>query len=238
VLRRRREEYRLPYFSEPVLIDNSAETDFPGSGIKLLYARLFDPAQLASSKWLRDQRSIALQLCGLSSLFNKTQTKESTMKFTTVVLASAFVVSGTFAFAQGYGNPNGSPGGRTSLSGTGPSTYGGGGEPGLYGPSVRRHYRRAGYGYGPGVVGAGVAGAAAVGTAAAVAATSPGWGWGGGPYYGGAGYQPAYYGGAGYQRGAWGPVSSKDYELYIKNLHDAGYDPKNNYNANGTIKVQ
>jgi hypothetical protein len=87
-------------------------------------------------------------------------------------------------------------------------------------------------------VGAGVAGAAAVGTAAAVAATSPGWGWGGGPYYGGAGYQPAYYGGAGYQRGVWGPVSSKDYELYIKNLHDAGYDPKNNYNANGTIKVQ
>ena len=165
------------------------------------------------------------------------------MKFTTVVLASAFVVSGTFAFAQGYGNPNGAPGGRTSLSGTGPSTYGGGGEPGLYGPSARRHYRRAGYGtgYGPGVVGAGVAGAAAVGTAAAVAATSPGWGWGGGPYqpayYGGAGYQPAY-GGAGYQRGAWGPVSSKDYDMYIKNLHDAGYDPKNNYNANGTIKVQ
>ena len=155
------------------------------------------------------------------------------MKFTTVVLASAFVVSGTSAFAQGYGNPNGAPGGRTSLSGTGASTYGGD-TPGAYG--VRRHYRRAahGYGYGPGVVGAGVAGAAAVGTAAAVAATSPGWGWGGRPY----GYQPAYYGGAGYQPGVWGGVSSKDYELYIKNLHDAGYDPKNNYNANGTIKVQ
>ena len=153
------------------------------------------------------------------------------MKFTTVVLASAFVVSGTAAFAQGYGNPNGAPGGRTSISGTGPSTYGGGGGPGLYGPSVRRHYRRAGYGYGPGAAGAGVAGAAAVGTAAAVAATSP-WGWGGGPY------QPAYYGGAGYQPGVWGGVSSKDYELYMKNLHDAGYYPKKNYNANGTLRVQ
>jgi len=51
-------------------------------------------------------------------------------------------------------------------------------------------------------------------------------------------YQPAYYGGAGNQPGVWGPVSSKDYDLYIKNLHDAGYNPKNNYNANGTIKVQ
>jgi hypothetical protein len=190
--------------------------------------------RLRSSKWLRNQRSDVLQLCGLSSLFNKAQKEESTMKFTTVVLASALVVSGTFAFAQGYGNPNGSPGGRTSLSGTGSSTYGGD-TPGAYGRSVYRHNRRAayGHGYGPGVVGAGVAGAAAVGTAAAVAATSPGWGWGGGPYY-----QPAYYGGAGYQPGVWGPVSSKDYDLYIKNLHDAGYDPKNNYNANGTLKVQ
>jgi hypothetical protein len=33
-------------------------------------------------------------------------------------------VSGTFAFAQG-GNPNGTAGGPTSLSGTGPSTSGG-----------------------------------------------------------------------------------------------------------------
>jgi hypothetical protein len=148
-------------------------------------------------------------------LIQQNSKKESTMKFTTVILASAFVVSDTFAFAQGYGNPNGAPGGRTSLSGTGPSTYGGD-MPGAYGTGVRRHYRRPayGYGYGPGVVGAGYQPA----------------------YYGG--YQPAYYGGAGYQPGVWGGVRSKDYKLYIKNLHDAGYDPKNNYNANGTIKVQ
>jgi hypothetical protein len=50
------------------------------------------------------------------------------MKLTTIALASAFALSGTFAFAQA-GNqdcgPNGCPGGPTSLSGTGPSTYGG-----------------------------------------------------------------------------------------------------------------
>lgn len=121
----------------------------------------------------------------------------------------------------------------------------------------RRGYR---YGYGPGVVGAGLAGAAAVGTAAAVAATSPGWGGGpyytgtgyaGGPYYSGGGYyaggpyyQPgvlgaraAYYGGAGnYQPGpGWGGVSSKDYDTYIKNLHDSGYDPKNDFNSYGNV---
>ena len=174
------------------------------------------------------------------------------MKFTTVILASAFVVSGTCAFAQGYGNPNGSPTSYGSLSGTGPSTFGGS-SPGMSGSSVRRHSRQVAYrrGYGPGDVGAG---AAAVGTAAAVAATSPGWGWGGGPYYTGMGYaggpyyQPgvlgaraAYYGGAGgpyYQPGGWGGMSSSDYAQYIKNLHDAGYDPKGNFNANGTIKTQ
>ena len=189
------------------------------------------------------------------------------MKFTTVILASAFVVSGTCAFAQGYGNPNGSPTGYTSLSGTGPSTFGGS-SPGMSGSSVRRHNRQAAYGrgYGPSVVGVGVAGAAAVGAGAAMAATSPGWGWGGGsyyagagyaggPYYGGTGYNPggpyyspgvlgaraAYYGGAGnpyYQGGGWGGVNSSDYALYIKNLHDAGYDPKSNFNQNGTVKTQ
>jgi hypothetical protein len=181
--------------------------------------------------------------------------KESAMKFTTAILASAFVVSGTCAFAQGYGNPNGSPTSYGSLSGTGPSTFGGS-SPGMSGSSARRYHRQAAYGYGPGDVGAGVvAGAAAVGTAAAVAATSPGWGWGGSPYYGGGGYyaggpyyQPgvlgaraAYYGGGGgpyYQPGGWGAVNSSDYAQYIKNLHDAGYDPKGNFNANGTIKTQ
>jgi hypothetical protein len=46
------------------------------------------------------------------------------MKLTTIALASAFAMSGTFAFAQS-GNPNGTAGGPTSLSGTGPSTSGG-----------------------------------------------------------------------------------------------------------------
>ena len=46
------------------------------------------------------------------------------MKLATILLASAFAVSGTFVFAQG-GNPNGTAGGPTSLSGTGPSTSGG-----------------------------------------------------------------------------------------------------------------
>jgi hypothetical protein len=130
---------------------------------------------------------------------------------------------------------------------------------------ARRQNRRAAYGYGAGAVGAGLAGAAAVGTAAAVgAATSPGWGWGGGPYYTGTGYYGGgpYYTGTGYYGGGpynpngrptnantfagpgvspvgwWGGASSNDRALYIKNLHDAGYDPKNNFNANGTIRTQ
>ena len=37
---------------------------------------------------------------------------------------------------------------------------------------------------------------------------------------------------------AWGGVSSDDRALYVKNLHDAGYNPKNNFNANGTVKTQ
>jgi hypothetical protein len=46
------------------------------------------------------------------------------MKLTTIALASSFALSGTFAFAQA-GGPNGTAGGPTSLSGTGPSTSGG-----------------------------------------------------------------------------------------------------------------
>ena len=108
---------------------------------------------------------------------------------------------------------------------------------------ARRHNRRAVYG--AGVVGAG---AAAVGTAAAIAATSPYWGWGGnpyqtgtghyagGPYYGGnvRGARAAYYGGP---SAAWGGASSSDRAQYIKNLHDSGYNPRNNFNADGTIKT-
>ena len=35
-----------------------------------------------------------------------------------------------------------------------------------------------------------------------------------------------------------GGVSSSDHATYIRNLHDAGYDPKNNFNANGNVKTQ
>jgi hypothetical protein len=38
--------------------------------------------------------------------------------------------------------------------------------------------------------------------------------------------------------GWMGGVSSSDRAQYIKNLHDSGYNPKNNFNANGTIKTQ
>jgi hypothetical protein len=33
-------------------------------------------------------------------------------------------------------------------------------------------------------------------------------------------------------------VSSKDHEARMKNLHDSGYDPKNDFNANGILKQQ
>jgi hypothetical protein len=35
-----------------------------------------------------------------------------------------------------------------------------------------------------------------------------------------------------------GGVSSSDRALYTKNLHDSGFNPKDNFNANGTIKSQ
>src|ERR1700716_4526346 len=114
---------------------------------------------------------------------------------------------------------------------------------------ARRHNRRAVYG--AGVVGAGAAAvgtAAAIGRAGAVAATSPNWGWGGNPYQTGTGYYAGgpYYGGnvrgarAAYYGGpsaAGGGVSSSDRDQYIKNLHDSGYNPKDNFNANGTVKT-
>jgi hypothetical protein len=34
-----------------------------------------------------------------------------------------------------------------------------------------------------------------------------------------------------------GGVSSSDSALYIKNLHDSGYNPKNDFNPNGTIRA-
>jgi hypothetical protein len=74
-------------------------------------------------------------------------TKDTTMKLTTLALASAFALSGTVALANtvhhksvvrterdtapmvrlhpNHGNPNGNPDGPTTLSGTGDSQYGG-----------------------------------------------------------------------------------------------------------------
>jgi hypothetical protein len=47
------------------------------------------------------------------------------------------------------------------------------------------------------------------------------------------------FGSAGASPVVWtGGASSADHATYMKNLHDAGYDPKNNFNANGTIKTQ
>ena len=34
-----------------------------------------------------------------------------------------------------------------------------------------------------------------------------------------------------------GDVSSSDHSLYIKNLQDSGYNPKNDFNPNGTIRA-
>ena len=115
---------------------------------------------------------------------------------------------------------------------------------------ARRQTRRAVYGAGVGAGAAAVGTAAAIGTAGAVAATSPNWGWGwggnpyptgyyaGGPYYGGSvrGARASYYGG--YPSPAWGGVSNSDRQMYIKNLHDSGYDTKKNFNASGNLVTQ
>jgi hypothetical protein len=112
------------------------------------------------------------------------------------------------------------------------------------------YYGSTGY-YGGGPYGGGVWGARAAyygGPAPAIAATSPYWGWGGNPYQTGTGYYAGgpYYGGnvrgarAAYYGGpsaAWGGASSSDRAQYIKNQHDSGYDPRNNFNADGTIKT-
>jgi hypothetical protein len=36
--------------------------------------------------------------------------------------------------------------------------------------------------------------------------------------------------------GMMGPITSENYQQYLKNLHDAGYDPKNDYQSNGVIR--
>ena len=38
--------------------------------------------------------------------------------------------------------------------------------------------------------------------------------------------------------GWMGGVSSSDRDLYIRNLRDSGFNPKNNFNSNGTIRTQ
>ncbi|MEA2911031.1 MAG: hypothetical protein QOJ15_3112 [Bradyrhizobium sp.] len=35
-----------------------------------------------------------------------------------------------------------------------------------------------------------------------------------------------------------GGVSSSDHATYIRNLHESGYDPKNNFDAKGMLKTQ
>ena len=35
-----------------------------------------------------------------------------------------------------------------------------------------------------------------------------------------------------------GGVSSSDRDMYARNLRDSGYNPKSNFNANGTVKTQ
>jgi hypothetical protein len=95
-------------------------SSYMGSGTASLAFRAIDDCFRNVQHAVRST-SHCSSACGPPSLPDK---KESAMKLTTIVLASAFVVSGTFAFAQG-GNPNGTAGGPTSLSGTGPSTSGG-----------------------------------------------------------------------------------------------------------------
>jgi hypothetical protein len=35
-----------------------------------------------------------------------------------------------------------------------------------------------------------------------------------------------------------GGASSGDHDLYIRNLHDSGYNTKNNYNSSGNVSTQ
>ena len=36
----------------------------------------------------------------------------------------------------------------------------------------------------------------------------------------------------------WGGVNNSDYTTYMKNLHDSGYNPKNNYDSTGILRTQ
>jgi hypothetical protein len=132
-------------------------------------------------------------------------------------------------------SPNWGWGGNPYQTGTG--YYAGGPYYGGAVPGARAAY----YGGGPNTRG-GLVGGDDSGTYAG----SPYYGGAGGPYYGGGvlGARAAYYGGGGYPTAggypsaAWGGVSNSDRELYIKNLHDSGYDTKRNFNASGNVAQQ
>jgi len=36
--------------------------------------------------------------------------------------------------------------------------------------------------------------------------------------------------------GTMGPITAADYQQYVKNLRDSGYNPKNDYQSNGVIR--
>ena len=69
-------------------------------------------------------RPINVALLSAFAVFRSHNKKETAMKLATILLASAFALSGTFAFAQA-GGANGTAAGPTTLSGTGTSAMGG-----------------------------------------------------------------------------------------------------------------
>ncbi len=134
----------------------------------------------------------------------------------------------TGTYRVGYGAGAAAVGTAAAIGATSP---GWGGGPyytgaGYYGPGYN-------YGGGPNNLG-GLVGGDDSGTYA-----SRRWGWGGGPYYGARPYGgPMSANAFGGPVGWWGGVNSNDHTQYMKNLRDSGYDPKNDFNANGTIRTQ
>jgi hypothetical protein len=89
--------------------------------VKLDLAQIREIPYVVTGRVVRAVTAVLLSTSGFS--FPYATRRNWPMKLTTIVLASAFALSGTFAFAQA-GGPNGTAGGPTSLSGTGPSTSG------------------------------------------------------------------------------------------------------------------
>ena len=77
-----------------------------------------------SSNSLPTMRPINVALLSAFAVCRSHNKKETAMKLATILLASAFALSGTFAFAQA-GGANGTAAGPTTLSGTGTSAMGG-----------------------------------------------------------------------------------------------------------------